>query len=71
MTLEEIKQAVDSGNTVNWSNHSYEVIKDSFGQYLINFGPTGFCISLSGQDGTEYENVLNGSPEDFYIGKAA
>jgi hypothetical protein len=35
MTLEDIKAAVDAGQTVHWANTGYIVHKDRLGQYLI------------------------------------
>lgn len=62
MTLQEIKDAIASGQTVHWGNKSYTVIKDNIGQYLIQH--TGWhCIGLTWQDGT----TLNGKEEDFFI----
>ena len=38
MTLDEIKAAVDAGQTVHWANTGYVVHKDRLGQYLITYG---------------------------------
>jgi Tfp pilus assembly protein PilX len=62
MNVHEIKQAVDSGKKVYWSNLGYQVIKDSIGQYLIKH-ICGHCIGLTWQDGT----TLNGKEEEFFI----
>lgn len=62
MTVEEIKQAVDSGKTVHWQNPGYIVIK-SRKDYLIKFKGNGHCIGLTWADG----KTLNGKPHDFYI----
>ena len=44
MTLEDIKAAVDAGQTVHWANTGYVVHKDRLGQYLITYLPNGSCI---------------------------
>lgn len=67
MNLQEIKDAVDAGETVYWTNSSYSVIKDSGGQYLIGYAPkSGFqnYIGLTHADGV----TLNGYEHQFYIG---
>jgi hypothetical protein len=68
MNIQEIKQAVDSGIKVYWSNDGYEVRKDSLGlgkqhpsQYHIVFVRTGECAGL-----TRGGN-LNGKPSEFYV----
>ncbi len=63
MTLQEIKQAVDAGNRVHWSNAGYVVTRDRLGQYLITFTLNGSAIGLTNQDG----NRLNGRSEEFFI----
>lgn len=62
MTVTEIKNAVNNGVKVYWSNLSYEVIKDSKDQYLIKHS-SGNCIGLTWADNT----TLNGKEEDFFI----
>ena len=47
MTLEDIKAAVDAGQTVHWANTGYIVHKDRLGQYLITYVPNGSCIGLT------------------------
>ena len=66
MNINQIKAAVDAGVPVYWDNDSYRVIKDSAGQYLIQCVNNGHCIGLHGQEGTKYENVLNGKESDFH-----
>ena len=61
MTIQEIKQAVDNGQTVYWSNGSYTVIKSN-DDYLIRCS-NGSCIGLTWADGT----TLNGREKDFFI----
>jgi len=63
MTLIEIKAAVEAGKKVFWSNRSYEVLKDSVGQWLIRCS-NGSCIGLTHRDGV----TMNGEPEEFFIG---
>lgn len=66
MTITEIKAAVDAGHTVKCSNDLYDVKK--FGsQYNIVCSSNGYQIGLHGMEGTEYENHLNGDPDEFYI----
>ena len=52
MTLDEIKAAVDAGQTVHRANTGYIVHKDRFGQYLITYVPNGSCIGLTTGAGT-------------------
>lgn len=61
MTLEEIKDAIEEGKTVHWSNDGYTVVKDSSGQYLIKYR-NGYCIGLTWRDGV----TLKGKESDFY-----
>jgi hypothetical protein len=63
MTIEQIKGAVDLGLSVKWANDGYDVIKDSIGQYLIKYRPSGFCIGLTNQAGDK----LNGDESAFYV----
>ena len=63
-TIEDIRAAVDAGETVRCDGGNYEVIKDSLDQYLIHFRGSDYYIGLHGMEGTEYERVLNG--KDFY-----
>lgn len=62
MTLDQIKQAVDEGRTVHWSNERYTVIKDNLGQYLITCDG-GSTIGLTWKDGI----TLNGREDQFYM----
>jgi DNA repair protein RadC len=64
-TKAEIIEAVNAGKDVYCMGGSYKVVKDNKGQYLIKANSNGRCIGLSGDEGTEYENVLNGT--DFYV----
>ena len=61
MRLEEIKQAIDEGKTVRWSNSLYKVVKtnDNYDILCTN----GYCIGLTWQDGV----TLNGDEKAFYI----
>jgi hypothetical protein len=67
MNINEIKQAIDTGKRVYWSNTGYEVIKDSLNQYLIICSINDHCIGLHGMKGTRFENKLNGKESDFFI----
>lgn len=65
MTLDEIKAAVESGQTVHWANENYRVIHDDTGQWLIMCDSNKSCIGLTWRDGA----TMNGEPEQFYIAK--
>lgn len=58
LTLEEIKQAINDGKKVYWSNLAHEVIKDNKGQYLIKHS-----IGSTWADNT----TLNVAEKDFFI----
>ena len=66
MTLDEIKAAVDAGQTVHWANTGYVVHKDRLGQYLISFLPNGSCIGLTDREG----HRLNGKEAEFFIARS-
>ena len=59
MTIQEIKQAVDNGQTVYVGNLAYIVIKSKFGEYLIKCTLNDHCIGLG------REGKLNG--ENFFM----
>ena len=63
MKLDEIKTAVDAGQTVHWANSGYIVQKDRLGQYLITYVPNGSCIGLTDRSG----HRLNGKAAEFFI----
>jgi hypothetical protein len=63
MTLDDIKAAVDAGQTVHWANTGYIVHKDRLGQYLITYVPNGSCIGLTDREGQR----LNGKEAKFFI----
>jgi hypothetical protein len=68
MTLEQIKAAVEAGQTVHWANSGYTVVKDRIGQWLIVWdlgGRSEHCIGLTWLDGI----TMNGAPEEFFIAK--
>jgi hypothetical protein len=62
MNLEQIKAAVDAGQTVHWANRGYCATKDSLGQYLI-VHQDGNAVGLTWQDNV----TMNGKPEEFYV----
>jgi hypothetical protein len=66
MTLEDIKAAVDAGQTVHWANTGYVVHKDRLGQYLITYLPNGSCIGLTDREGQR----LNGKAAEFFIARS-
>ena len=63
MDLNEIKQAVDQGLTVNWCNPAYQVVKDKNNEYLIKCTLNNNFIGLTWADG----KTLNGSEDEFFI----
>ena len=62
MNLDEIKAAVERGETVHVGNDAYEVVKDKLGQWLIVCRLNGYTIGLTWLDGV----TMNGKPEEFY-----
>jgi len=66
MTLDEIKAAVDAGQTVHWANTGYRVHRDDLGQYLITFLPNNSSIGLTDLCGQR----LNGDEAEFFIAKS-
>nr|WP_306155584.1 hypothetical protein [Roseovarius sp. MMSF_3281] len=66
MTHEDIKAAVDAGETVHWANTGYVVHKDRLGQYLITYVPNGSCIGLTDRGGQR----LNGEEAEFFIAQS-
>ena len=66
MTLEEIRAAIDAGQTVHWANTGYRVHKDSLGQYLITFEPNGSTIGLTDRSGQR----LNEIEAEFFIAES-
>ena len=66
MTLDEIKAAVDAGQTVHWANTGYVVQKDRLGQYLITYVPNGNCIGQTDRGG----HRLNGKETEFFIARS-
>jgi hypothetical protein len=66
MTLDDIKAAVDAGQTVHWTNTGYVVHKDRLGQYLITYVPNGSCIGLTDRGGQR----LNGKEGEFFVAQS-
>ncbi|WP_289043201.1 hypothetical protein [uncultured Aliiroseovarius sp.] len=66
MILEDIKAAVDAGQTVHWANTGYVVHKDRLGQYHITYLPNGSCIGLTDREG----HRLNGKAAEFFIARS-
>lgn len=66
MTLEDIKAAVDAGQTVHWSNTGYVVHKDRLGQYLITYLANRSCIGLTDRSGQR----LNGKETEFFVARS-
>ena len=67
MTLQEIKTAVEAGQTVCWASEIYRVVKDRLGQWLIVCGHNEYTIGLTWRDGV----TMNGSPNEFFIDEEA
>ena len=67
MNIEEIKRAVDAGESVKWASDLYDVVKSKFGEYLIVCRPNGSTIGLHGQERYGRENHLNGDEDQFYL----
>lgn len=63
MTLAEIKQAVQEGKKVHWSNKLYTVEYDNYTKDYNIVCTNGYVIGLTWQDGI----TMNGKEEDFYI----
>lgn len=63
MSLDEIKAAVEAGNTVHWKHSGYVVIKDGLGQFLVKCTSNDSCIGLTWKDG----QTMNGQEEDFFF----
>ena len=66
MTFEDIKAAVDAGQTVHWANTGYVVHKDRLGQYLITYVANDSCIGLTDRSG----HRLNGKETEFFIARS-
>lgn len=66
MTLDEIKAAVDAGQTVHWANTGNVVHKDRLGQYLITYQPNGSCIGLTDRE----VQWLNGKEAELFIARS-
>lgn len=62
MTLDEIKAAIDRGETVCWSHDGYEVQQWTNGLHIVCLH-NGHAIGLTWLDGA----TMNGEPEDFYV----
>ena len=63
MNATQIRDAIDAGKKVFWSNKGYPVIKDSKGQYLIKCTFSKMCLGLTWADG----ETLNGKADDFFV----
>jgi len=62
MNLQEIKQAIEEGKIVYWSNSAYRVNKYPNNQYVIECMLNRHCIGLTWLDG----KTMNGEEKDFY-----
>lgn len=66
MTLQDIKRAVESGETVHWASVAYRVVLDAVGQWIIVCSHNDHAVGLTWRDGV----TLNGEPEQFFVGRA-
>lgn len=66
MTVEEIKQAVNSGKKVYWTSKDYEIVHNKYDKWLIVCTLNKHAISLTWQDGV----TLNGDESEFFVEKA-
>lgn len=64
MNLDQIKQAVDNGETVHWATENYKVIKNKFGEYLIWSQCNDVYWGLTHRDNI---TVNCNNPEEFFI----
>jgi len=62
MNLQEIKDAVNSGQKVYWSNTGYEVVHDSLDQWLVVFTSNGYTTGLETKSGQLVED-----PTKFFL----
>ena len=62
MTLDQIKQAIDNGNTVYWSTKAYQVIKTDKTGYMVHCTINDSYTGLTWLDGV----TMNGKPEQFF-----
>ncbi len=68
MNISEIKNAVDFGKKVHWSNVGYDVVKDNQrpnGQYFIVCAKNSDTIGLTNRAGDK----LNGEESEFFLGE--
>ena len=63
MNLEEIKNAVDRGLSVCWSNENYDVLKNDKGWYYIKCNRNNHITGLTWRDGV----TMNEKECDFFI----
>tara|TARA_R110000796_G_scaffold20340_1_gene60665 strand:+ start:326 stop:535 length:210 start_codon:yes stop_codon:yes gene_type:complete len=62
MTLIEIKQAIDKGDSVYWSHEAYEVLKNNNGWYYVKCNRNNYITGLTWRDGV----TMNGKESDFF-----
>ena len=63
MTLAEIQSAVESGQTVHWSNTDYRVVDGGQGGWLVKCEINDHCIGLTWRDGV----TMDFDPQDFFV----
>lgn len=63
MTLQEIKDAVNSGKNVYWSQTNYKVVKDNLNQWFIICTNNDHAIGLTHAD----KITLNGEESEFFM----
>jgi hypothetical protein len=64
MTLDQIKTAVDNGQTVHWASENYVIIKDKFDQYLVHSQCNDVYWGLTHRDNV---TVNCNDPSEFFI----
>jgi hypothetical protein len=62
MTLEEIKNAVNSCKKVFYGSLAYEVVVNNKGEWLIKCTSNGYAVGLTWAD----DVTMNGKESDFY-----
>lgn len=64
MNVNQIKTAVQKGQTVHWKNENYKVVFNHVSGFMIKSNSNEHFISLTWKDG----ETLNGKENEFFIG---
>jgi hypothetical protein len=67
MTLSEIKQAIENGDSVCWSHEGYDVLKNGNGWYYVKCNRNNHINGLTWRDGV----TMNGKESEFFIKREA